>query len=611
MISQRFALTSLLLILVLIAGCVTESSSPVTTSTTTSPILRATITGKIVDMCTGQAIAGAVMSVGYDGGVSSTTSDASGSYSFGNVPVSRYETVGGNIVSHDNYTITASLVNYNHSQTDTSKRYRDFYYHISTLTYTNGADSANAIGLIGSVYFSITELRSVIQGKIVDQDNQPVPSAIVTLYDQTIIPGAVIRQARTDANGDYHFVGVDNGITVSISAMSSDGSLSGSLLAALALPCNLPTDSIRSQVIAERIMITPKDNVAPTVISTSPANNADVDPATAQIVYTFSEPIKQTPYTRTDLGIGHATIVDDIHVTYVSLKKAAADVGFSAQWNSSFTQLQITPRGLVGSANYTFNFVTAAGKLQDLSGNALANNLRLTGDFEVLNFTTAGTSPIPSAPVLSRRLIPGLYVDLNFTGGTVSLEWPSDANARSFNVYRQVGTGSSELLASAVLATQYVDVAPALVTPYNAGLGIRDPMRAQTVQYTVRGVSRDLVEGAASNAIAVSDAVKPQLTNAGRAFLVTNSYSFTLSFNEPLPTGVSENVTNYTFSNTGGVTYTISRADYLGYSAGSYIVRLTVATSAVPVAGAVLTIGSNITDMAGNAIDSAFNSFTF
>ena len=241
MMFPRMLVTGLMIVLVLSAGCVTESSTPVSSSVQ-NPILRATITGKIVDMCTGRAISGAVMSVGYDGGVSSTTSDASGSYSFGNVPVSRYETVGGAIVSHDNYTITASLVNYNKGVTDTTKRYRDFYYLTSTLTYTNGADSSNAIGLIGSVYFRISQLQSVLTGKIVDQDNQPVPSALVTLYDQSIIPGTVLRQASTDANGVYVFKALDNGMTVSITAMSGDGSLSGSY-GSFAIPCNLPQPS--------------------------------------------------------------------------------------------------------------------------------------------------------------------------------------------------------------------------------------------------------------------------------------------------------------------------------------------------------------------------------
>ncbi len=612
--NSRFALgAGLAVLLALASGCVTESTGPVAPSATDHPILRATVTGKIVDGCTMKAIEGAVISVGYDGGVASTTSDASGSFSFGNVPVSRYQVVNGGVVANDIYTITASLVNYNKNQSDSTKRYRDYYYHNAQLTYTSSVDSAALVGLIGSVNFMISELRATVAGTIVDQNMQPVSGAVVTMFDNTVNPGAVIAQARTDATGNYHFLNVDNGITVSLSAKSADGSLSGDLPGGLTIPCNLPTDSLRSHVAAERLMITPADNVQPFVIATSPANNADVDPANMKIVYTFSEPIKQTPYTRTDLGLGHATIMDDMHVVYNGLKKSAADVSFSAQWDATFTQLQITPQGIVGSARYSFNFVPAAtsGKLQDLAGNILVNNTRLTGDFEALAFTTNGSSAVPAAPTLSRRLIPGLYTNLDFTGGTVNLEWTGDAAARSYNIYRQVGSGSMELLASNVTNLQYTDNTPALVAPYNPP-GVRDPLGAQSVQYTVRGVSKDLVEGAASNAVAVSDAVKPQLSGAVRgAPLSTNLYPFTLSFDEPISRAAAETITNYTFSNTGGVTYTIQRADYLGYSGGFYVVRLTVATSAAPVAGAVLTVGNNVVDLTSNSIDSAFNSQTF
>ncbi len=612
--NSRFALgAGLALVLALVSGCVTESTGPVTPATTEHPILRATVTGKIIDGCTMKAIEGAVISVGYDGGVASTTSDASGSFSFGNVPVSRYQVVNGGVVANDIYTVTASLVNYNKNQADSTKRYRDYYYQNAQLTYTSSVDSAALVGLIGSVNFMISELRATVAGKIVDQNMQPVSGAVVTMFDNSVNPGAVIAQARANSTGDYQFQNVDNGITVSLSAKSADGSLSGNLPGSLTIPCNLPTDSLRSHVVAERLMVTPADNVQPFVIATSPISNADVDPTNFKIVYTFSEPIKQTPYTRTDLGLGHGTILDDIHVIYNGLKKTATDVPIAAQWDPTFTQLQITPQGIVGSARYTFSFVTAAssGKLQDMAGNALINNTRLTGDFEVLNFTTNGASAVPAAPTLSRRLIPGLYTNLDFAGGTVNLEWTGDAAARSYNVYRQVGNGSMELLASNVTNLQYTDNTPALVAPFNPP-GVRDPLGPQSVQYTVRGVSKDLVQGAASNAVTVSDAVKPQLSGAVRgAALATNLYPFTLSFSEPMSRVPAETITNYTFSNTGGVTYTIQRADYLGYSGGFYIVRLTVATDAAPVVGAVLTVGNNVVDLTGNSIDSAFNSQTF
>jgi len=597
--------------ILLLAGCVSESTSPVQVTQTTDPILRATITGKIIDICTNNAISGAVISVGYDGGVSSTTSDASGSFSFGNVPVSRYEILNGQLVANDIYTVTASLVDYNNGQATTAEEYRDYYYATSRVTYTSTVDSTGVLGLIGSVNFMISKLNTQIEGSVVDQDMQPVGNAVVTLFDNSIVPGAVIRQVSTDGSGNFSFPNVDNGIIVMISAMSSNGSHQGNLANPLSLSCNQASDSLRAHVVAERIQITPSDDVAPFVIATAPMNSADVAAATFQAIYTFSEPIKQTPYTRTDLGIGHGTIVDDLTFSFVGLKKSAADIPFTAQWNGTFTQLTITSTDLVGSAKYTLDFTVAATKLQDNAGNALVNNAALIGDFEVLNFTTNGSSTVPAAPVLTRRLIPGLYTDLDFTGGTVSLSWPADANARSYNVYRKSGAGSFELLAEDVFGLQYDDTAPALVTPYD-GVTFFNPLSTAPAQYIVRAVSHDLALGAASNTITVSDAVKPQLINGTQgAAISANLYPYTLHFTEPLTKAQAETITNYTFSNTGGITYTIQRADYLGWNGADYVVRLTVGTSNTPIAGAVLTVGNNIVDLTGNAIDSASNSQIF
>ncbi|HEX9614479.1 MAG TPA: carboxypeptidase regulatory-like domain-containing protein [Bacteroidota bacterium] len=608
----QFVLTGF--VLLFLASCVTESTGPITVEEQLADeILRATITGKIIDICTNKAIEGAVISVGYDGGVAVTTSDASGSFSFGNVPVSDYEVLNGQVVANDFYTITASLVNFNQAQSDPLKRYRDYYYATAIVTYSSEQDTSDkVIGLIGSVNFMIAELNSQIKGTIVDKDMQPVANAVVTLFDNTIIFGAVMRQTSTDAAGNYSFSNVDNGISVMIRAMSSNGAIEGALGGPLPLNCNQPYDSLRAQVVAERIMMTAADDVAPYVIDISPVDNADVAFAGFQAVFTFSEPIRQTPYTRTDLGVGHGTIMDDVTLDYNGLKKSALELPFTGQWNGTFTQLTISSNDLVGSAHYAIDFTGAAANLEDVVGNGLVNNPVITGDFEVLTFTTDGGSALPGAPVLTRRLIPGLYGNLDFFGGTVSLSWPSDPNARSYNVYRKSGSGSMELLIEDLPNLQYDDAAsPALVSPYN-GTSIFDPLQASPVQYVVRGVSRDLGLGPVSNTVTVSDAVAPQLSVATQgAAIATNLYPYTLNFTEPLIKSAAMVTSNYTFSNTSAVNFTIQQADYLGWQGASYVVRLTVATSAVPVAGTILTVGNSVTDINGNAVDNSANSQTF
>src|SRR3970040_2164059 len=54
---------------------------------------KGTIHGVIRDACTNDAIAGAVLSVGFDGVVQTVTSDAAGQFTFANVPAGRFTVV--------------------------------------------------------------------------------------------------------------------------------------------------------------------------------------------------------------------------------------------------------------------------------------------------------------------------------------------------------------------------------------------------------------------------------------------------------------------------------------------------------------------------------------
>ncbi len=601
-------------ILVLIGGCKQESSTPVEPPLTSLPTYqpKGTITGLVKDGVTNVPVAGVVVSLGYDGKVTSTTSDAAGAFSFADVPAGQYHITDGSIVATGTYTMTMSFLNYNAAQSDANAKYRDYYYRTVTIQFTSLApgDSLAVSDLVGAVVLNVTHLNTTLQGQVVDMSMQPVSGASVMLWDQTVTPNIVIGQASTDATGMYQFTHVDNGITVMVRAKSMDGSLQGALPFAFTLPANVNTDSLRSQVTIERLQILPVDDVNPYVITLTPENNADVSPSGLQIVYTFSEPIKQTPYTNTSLPVGHNTIVDDIHVNYNGMKKAAAEIGFSAQWNATMTQLTITPSGIVGSARYSLDATAAlaTGKLTDRAGNALVNNASIIGDFEVLNFTTAGGTTAPAAPNLTRRIISGVYNYLNFGGGAVGLEWNYDSAVRSYNIYRSVGNGPYEVLQKDFYGVQYATNSGSLVIP----AGANDPLTSTVVHFAVTAVSKDLVESPMSNIITVGDDAKPQLITAGVAAAPgTNNWVFTLRFTEPLVVATAENAGAYSFGNTGGVAFNTTGASYLGFNAGQYIVQVYVTTNAALPVGYVLFVGNSVTDLAGNSIDPNANSHTF
>lgn len=600
---------TVVLLLVLMYGCSKDSSSPVSPDLAAQP--KGTITGLVRNRTTGTPVPGAKISIGYNGAVQTATSDSAGAFSFANVPAGQYQLVNNAPVYSGSYTLTVSLVNYNASQKDSTRKYRNYYYSTVTITFTSlgNGDSSTVDGMVGSALVEISYLNTTVKGEVVDQGMQAVSGALVTLYDETAFPAVVIAQTATASDGSYEFTNVDNGLTIGITAMSKDGSLEGSLASPLTLPPNVTIDSLRSGVSAERIMLLPVDDTNPYVIDITPEENADVSPANMQIVYTFSEPIKQTAYTRTDLPFGNNTMLDDIVLNFNGMKKISGAMDFTAAWNSTFSQLTITPQGLVGSARYSLDMTNVfnSGKITDNSGNAIVNNPDITGDFEPLDFTTSGDSPVPAAPTVSRRIIAGTFAPVDYDGGAVGLEWNYDVNARSYNVYKSVDGGPFELLQGDVYAIQYSDNTGSLVVPLNA----LNPLSPGSVKYVVRAVSKDLVEGASSNVITVTDAVSPSLLNATVApGGAPNSYIYTLSFSEPLNIATAENISNYLFTNTGAVTFTKVSANYMGSSGGVYIVRLSVTTSAAPVAGYTLAV-SGVTDLAGNGMAQTANSHTF
>jgi len=315
------------------------------------------------------------------------------------------------------------------------------------------------------------------------------------------------------------------------------------------------------------------------------------------------------------LPIGSKTMLDDIVLNFNGFKKTNAAATFTAQWNSTFSQLSITPQGLIGSAQYSLDMrnVFNSGKITDAAGNALVNNTKLVGDFELLNFTTSGSSIVPSPPNVTRKFVQGTYNYLDYNGGAIELEWNYDANARSYRVYKSVNNGAFVIDAKDVYAIQYTENTGSLVVPLNA----TSPLSSGSVRYQVTVVSKDLVESSPSSIITVTDQVSPQLLVVNPPQSVggsnINNWAYLLPFSEPLVVSTAEYLANYSFINTDTVIFTPVEADYLGYNAndGRYYVKLFAGTDLPFPNGYSVKVGSGVTDLAGNAMDNAASAYVF
>jgi hypothetical protein len=613
---SKYFLIVIMLFGILLIGCEKEEDDKdtIVNNSSSQNTLKptGTISGKVVDRHTENPVEGALISIAFNGSVFKTTTDESGSFSFHNVACNRDATTG---TVTGTYQLTVSLVNVNKTIPDSLPKYREFYYNntlnVTFIDLAYNDTSKNKIpveGLEANIRFDVGKMNTTIVGQVVDEMYMPAVNA--TVYLEEAGTGDVLQTTTTNESGNYSFAKVEGGTTVFIRARSVNNALQGGLAGNLFLTINKNNFDLRSQVNVERIVVTPADNIAPYVTHIVPENLSDVSPVGLVMTIKFSEPIKQTAYTVTNVPLGLGTLIDDIHFDFIGFKKASGNTNFVLAWDSTYTTLTITPSQVTGASKYQLNVGTALGKLKDRAGNAVAANA-IVGDFEPLNFTTNGNTSVPSSPVLTRRLSTGIgFSLLNFTGGTVGMEWSLDNNSRSYKVYRSVNNEPYKLLADNVLDTRFSDNAGFLVSGYNPP-GDREPYVAFDVKYKVTGVSKDLVEGPASNVVTVKDDVWPQLANATVDSSLTGFDYVYLRFNEPLLISSAQTSSNYSISNLpASAASQITEAIYLGWNGTFYQVRLQITKQSIRT-GEVVTISNQVRDMIGNPIDPNASSIVF
>ncbi|NUM79430.1 hypothetical protein HUU42_01390 [bacterium] len=586
-----------------------------------------TVLGKIFDRCTGAPIAGVKVSMA---GKSAVTTNSNGEFVFRDVPITTDGTyTNGYNTFWDSYEVLMDFTGYNKNKAD-SLKYPDYKLDEVDVIFTDLHDGDNygsgsdgnpnesgsgadtpVDGIVSSMTnLEIGRLNTTISGEIVDALSYDVVANAIVYLKQTNSVGntTVVKQTTTDNSGKYTFARVENGASFTVEAMNDTRTLSGSV--GVNLTCGQDA-LLSSQVTAQRLLLSFTDNVAPFVTAINIQNNEDVDlAAKSSIVYTFSEPIKQTAYTDASLPKGHGTIVDDITFSFTGLKKADAAIQFTASWNApTFDQLTITPTGMTGASRYSISYAAGmAAKLTDAKGNALANaGTAIVGDFlntESLAFTTKGLADKPAKPVLTKDPTTPL---VQWNGGSVKLEWSASeatVKIKYFDIYKKIGDGPFDRIATNVRSTDTT----LTIGANDLNSGGNNPRYAQSVQFMVQAISVNLVVGDASDPVSVIDDTRPTVVTA-TLFNATNPTqdSIVVQFSEPLNEVQAETAANYSISGGGN---NVRSVVYRGFNAvGDYRVSFIVDKGSV-IATEVLTV-TGINDLQGNAIDPNANSFTF
>ena len=607
-----YSVFPLLILLVLtIGGCKPAITNTTEPNTDPLKLVNATgqISGRLINNFTNSPIAGAIVTISYNSQNAKVVTDETGHFIFSGIPITEYQGESGSLVSSGSYPVTFSLADINKKQTDTTKKYRDYYYQTVDVKFTS-VDTLMITNMVASIDMMINYCNTTINGIVVDNTNAPAANAIVYLYDQSI-SNALIAQTVTDANGKYTFNKVDNGIIIYMKAKSADGLMQAALNASYMLDPRITVYNFRNEVASERLVLNSADNNHPYVVSVSPEYNSDIQFSNNfGIVYNFSEPILQNQYTRTGMPKGLSSMIDDITFTYDGLKKTAGDVGLRLTWNPSFTILTIFPTDVLTTGRYTLDFTKVLAKLKDNANNIIIDNANISGDLsESLKFTISQN--------LVTTAVPQLFTTstVNYSGGTVNLQWSaySDPNVSYFNVYKSTDGQPFQLAGSKVQSLGYTDAVGTLIYP-----SLTNPLRSFSVKYKVTAVSKDLIEGTESNVLEIADKTQPgtsvdtsfQIISSSGSTQDTTTYTISLPLNEPIDPTLASSIDQFSFENITGYTFNKVSANYLGYVSGNYVVQLTFTTNKKLLSTAIFRITcSGMKDLSGNIILTNKNAF--
>ena len=645
------ALFFIMLVIVLafnVIGCSQGSDS--TTVSNPDPSIfspTGTIQGYLRDTVTQQPIEGAIVDVG--AGQATTTSD--GQFIIYNVPATTDPlngTVAGTYqVSVDMRNVTSPVIM---SSATTTVKYPNFSYSTVSVSYTSLDDTSGASagggsgsnhdtpvsGLVAPLSLTVGKLDSNITGVVAYATTSPVtplqpvgagwtvqlvssgsnnagtPSGTGTAG--TGATGNVVAVTTTSASGTFTFNNIEAMQGFNIRAWDSTNSFYGTkAVTAVAdgQTLNLVAQTTTNNtVLNQAVLVNTIDNVAPFIATVTPEVGSDLSPAGGvNVIYTFSEPIRQSAYALclTNTGLVGSCLYQDIAVNFNGAK--AGNIGYTLSWNATATQLTVNIPTLAASSKYTVDLTNAlgAGKLTDNSLNATSN----VDAKRTVTFTTNGgtTAAVPSNVVVTNSA----SIDYN---DTVTLDWLPASGANSYNIYRTLietwNTGSVERHPARLISnTPTSDLTDDFATgnmALNNGTTIADLPATQvfknfvaasqvqlSYEYVVVGVNSDGIEGTAASAVTALDVMGPNLAGptAAQIFadLTDNNNTINVCFNEPLDEASAETVSNYTISGIS-TNPTISAATYKGWNtaastaacgnANQALVQLTLSAAVAP-----------------------------
>ncbi|MFO7560904.1 MAG: hypothetical protein R6X10_18910 [Desulfobacterales bacterium] len=643
---RKFKTVSLLgLVLILafgIVGCGDDSTTTAVTNPNPNPLVpTGHIQGLLRDASTLEPVVNAVVDIG----VARAVTSATGQFVLYNVPVTRTGDCDTCSTGYYNATIdmrnVVSPVKMN--DPNATAKYGDFYFktamaYFSTLDDTN-ADNAGGgsgsnhdtpvTGLVANVDFKVGQMSATLTGVVAGCDEPgfeddfftPVGAGYTVLltpynddgdtasgYDYNIAGSTV-----TDANGAFTFANIEAGQDWTVLAKSPDGTMRDSVHVDGIGHMMTETLSIKADTA---LHVCSSDVLGPTIIAVSPEPGSDLAPGTQEVIFTFNEPIRQTPATSTDPS-GFDNLFDHLNVIFVGNK--ADLIAYSAAWNAAFTQLTVTFK-TAASGKYAVrirnigdwftdeNLLPAdRGVCPDDSVAAAALGLvpNAGDDDPAIYFTTNG-----GLDVAAPQIVIANAVSIDYNSTAVVLDWLPVSGAVEYYVWRTTtvdGVDGQAIFLDGTTSSLYLDDTVSFV----------DGELPVTYTYTVTAVNSDTVQSDESNEVVAADVNGPLITNyviSGVLALPADGESqtetITFTFSEPMDEAAVEALASWILAKTdnGTADDIIPVIDSVLQTTATEV-QLTV-TLENPEGGAETYSGfwylgatSAVTDVAGNAVD--------
>lgn len=611
-----------------------------------------TIQGTVIDKATGKALSDVAVSLQFmpeeadEPDVITDTTGSEGAYAFTGVPVNTdAENYANSGEKNSPYTLKIT--------TENLDNYRDLYRMNSHLSFEGTGGDGAATNLVSDITIPLSEQAVTISGKAHTTAGAILSDVDVELYQtfNPIINGGsdtqtdmIVDSATTDSDGSFSFEGVEEKANVWLRFKDDSDPTEVINYDYTSISETPAGDGTDPEVDLGVINVSSSnESGAFYLTNVTPAPNSDV-PTDTVFKYEFNRPVADNEYTRTDLGFGNGTIIDDIQFDDLGQKKAPGDVEFSASFSSDMKTLTIDPdEGTLKDANNYELEVNRAfrdfggdnGTIEDEFGNQLSYTPSdySQSEVEFLDFSTNDNNQAPHTPDLA---IDSDNNNVDWNTGDLNVEWDvSDdpAEVKEYEVFVSKNGGAYKLFfkidrsdANFGTIKQDIDATgnpaaddydrPNTNNIYNDLLVVDNtvsPMdQSHTYELKVRAVSANLQEGDFSDPVTFKDVVKPDMYDVDRGLAGNNNDDkLYVKFDEPLMKGLAEDAANYTINDGGGsavdatinsITYNFNDLDGPD-GADQYSVIITVDDTQDLDDGIELKVSTNVTDLNDNGMD--------